>query len=422
MRILWLSHLIPFPSQGGGVIQRSSNLLKAASRNNDVTLLAFNQPEILRIYNKDINKSYTAALEAMNSICKNTYTVEIDSTNKLLGKHRLALRSLFTRTPYSVNWLQSTEYIRQLMNITSENQFDLIWFDTISLAQYEKHIPNNGCIKIMNHHNIESDMMLRRSQKSKNALEKLYFFLESIKLKSYEKKNLSKYDINVTCSHLDSIRLEKLIPDITAKVIPNGVDTEYFKPKETTVTKVTKLIFIGGMSWYPNKEAMLFFTRNVWPLIKQLKLDVEMHIVGELPPKEITNTALSDDNFYVHGFVKDIRDIFNQASIYVCPISDGGGTKLKILDALAMGKPIIANPIACEGIDVTENKNVLYAETPEDYINHIKYLMNNTEARNTISKNNIQLIKEKYSYDVIGQKLNNLLQDNTSKKEENKTP
>jgi glycosyltransferase involved in cell wall biosynthesis len=173
------------------------------------------------------------------------------------------------------------------------------------------------------------------------------------------------------------------------------------------------LIFIGGMSWYPNREAMLFFARDVWPLLKSKIPGIHMHVVGESPPEEMIELARIDSNYHVHGFVDDIKNIFYKAGIYVCPISDGGGTKLKILDALAMGKPIVANEIACEGIDVTEGKNVLFAETPDEYVNKIKILIESPSLRTALSEEGIKLIQSKYSYDVVGQELLKLL--NTKK-------
>ena len=125
--------------------------------------------------------------------------------------------------------------------------------------------------------------------------------------------------------------------------------------------------------------------------------------------------ARADENYHVHGFVDDIKSIFNQAGIYVCPISDGGGTKLKILDALAMGKPIVANRIACEGIDVIEGKSVLFAETPEEYVNKINMLIESRSLREKLREEGVKLIREKYSYDIVGEELIKLLEEARSR-------
>lgn len=135
-----------------------------------------------------------------------------------------------------------------------------------------------------------------------------------------------------------------------------------------------------------------------------------MHVVGESPPQELHDLASNDNNFFVYGFVDNIKNIFDQSGIYVCPISDGGGTKLKILDALAMGKPIVANEIACEGINVTNGLNVLFAETPAEYVAKISELISDSSLRQKLSDNSRMLILEQYSYDVVGRDLVRLLE------------
>lgn len=410
MKVLWLSHLIPFPSQGIGVLQRSANLLKSVGEAHDVTLLAFNQKELLRIYNPDLEISFSAALAEMGKICRRVKVVDIECDTKSYGKLRLAYRSLFSSWPYTVRWLTSASYKRALLQELDTTEYDVIWFDTISLAQYRNTLIGATAKIILNHHNIESDMMYRRSDKENNYLKKLYFYLEAYKLKKYEKSEVNKFDVNVTCSELDSRRLEVISPGVHTHVIPNGVNTEFFSPEDIITSDPYSLVFIGGMSWYPNREAMLFFANKVWPDLKRQMPEIKMHIVGESPPQELVELSKTDSDFHVYGFVDDIRSIFYKAGIYVCPITDGGGTKLKILDALAMGKPIVANRIACEGIDVTDGVNVLFSETPEEYIKSISILIADSSLLSQLADNSRKLILEKYSYEVIGKELLKLLE------------
>jgi len=410
MKILWLSHLLPFPPQGGGVLQRSANLLKAVASAHEVTLLAFNQKDILRIYDADLNISLPAALKAMEKICHKVHVIDIECDKKNFGKLRLALSSLLSRLPYSIRWLTSDSYKMALTEMLSNNVYDVIWFDTISLSQYRDDPKAGHALTVLNHHNIESDMMFRRAKKENNLLKKAYYYLESYKLRAYEKREVGNYTINVTCSELDSLRLNSISPGVTTQVVPNGVDTTFFTANSDVTPDPNYLLFIGGMSWYPNRDAMLYFAKEIWPLLKKKVPHIHMHVVGEMPAEEMTELAKNDDNYHVYGFVDDIKSIFYKAGIYVCPISDGGGTKLKILDALAMGKPIVANEIACEGIGVVEGKNVLFAETPEEYVDKINKLIESPSLRAEMSKENIELIHDKYSYTVVGQKLLDLLE------------
>ncbi len=392
------------------MLQRSANLLKAVAEAHEVTLLAFNQKDILQIYDPDLNVSLPAAVAAMKKICHKVEVVDIECDIRRAGKLRLALSSLFSRQPYSIRWLISSFYEKALNEMLAANEYDVIWFDTISLAQYKSDSKMAKALTILNHHNIESDMMFRRAKIECNLLKKTYFYLEAYKLGVYEKNEVCRFNINVTCSEIDLRRIEIISPGIITHVIPNGVDTEFFSHDSEVVPDPYYLVFIGGMSWYPNREAMLFFARQVWPLLKKKIPCVHMHVVGETPSQEMIELAKVDDNYHVHGFVDDIKSIFYNAGIYVCPISDGGGTKLKILDALAMGKPLVANRIACEGIEVIEGNNVLYAETPEEYVNKINELIESPSLREKLSEENSKLILTKYSYRVIGQELLKLLE------------
>jgi len=411
MKVLWLSHLLPFPPQGIGVLQRSANLLKAVAGKHQVTLLAFNQKDLLRIYNPDVNVALQAALSEMKKLCHSVKVFDIECDKKRYGKARLALSSLFSSWPYTIRWLTSDEYLVALKQELAANEYDLIWLDTVSLAQYRNILKQSTAKILLNHHNIESDMMYRRAKKENNIIKKAYFYYEAYKLKVYERKEVAKFNINITCSELDSERLEFITSGVNTHVIPNGVNTEFFSPINEIIPDPYSLIFVGGMSWYPNREAMLFFSKEVWPELKRQIPDISMHVVGENPPQYLIDLAKRDSNYHVYGFVDDVKSLFYKSGIYVCPISDGGGTKLKILDALAMGKPIVANKIACEGIDVTDRTNVLFAETPDEYINNIIELINDSLLRKKLSENSRKLILEKYSYEVIGKELLELFKD-----------
>jgi len=250
--------------------------------------------------------------------------------------------------------------------------------------------------------------MLRRAGKERNLFKKLYYYFEGRKIEGYEKKNLQHYDVNITCSSLDSDRLREIVPKLNVEEIPNGVDLSYFNSNRDLVEK-NSLIFVGGLNWYPNKEAIIHFSECIWPQLRSLLDGIQFNLVGKNPPKELEILAESDADFKIHGYVKDARIFINKAEIYVCPILDGGGTKLKILDALAMKIPIVAYEIACEGIDVVHRETVLMGNTPEELISLTQELLSSPDLAKTLSLNGRKLIEEKYSFASIGAKLAALL-------------
>jgi glycosyltransferase involved in cell wall biosynthesis len=288
-----------------------------------------------------------------------------------------------------------------------KHHFDLVHFDTISLAPYRTFFPHTK--GVLDHHNIESHMMLRRAVLERNWLKKFYYWQEGAKLRAYEKRVLGDFNLHITCSKLDSDRLRLIDSTVDITEIPNGVDIDFFRPGNTEKVP-NSLVFAGGLRWYPNRKAMLFFANEIWPLLKRRIPTASMDVIGQSPPPPLLELAARDPSFRVHGFVDDVRDYLDRAAVYVCPITDGGGTKLKILDALAMGKPIVADPIACEGIDVIPGEHVIFAGTPEEYVDAIEKLLSEPAVRDRMSCANRQLILDHYAYTKIGENLSNLYQ------------
>lgn len=235
-------------------------------------------------------------------------------------------------------------------------------------------------------------------------LKKVYFYREAKKIQNYEKKMCKLCDCNLTVSEDDLMALREVVPESNAQVIPNGVDTSYFSPSGKCKNE-NSLIFAGGMNWYPNKDAMLFFVKEIWPLLKMWRPAVKMTVIGQSPPKGLVELSKRDPDFIITGYVDDVRPYFRDASIFVCPIRDGGGTRLKILDALSAGIPVVATGTAAEGIEVTDKKNIIIADDAVDITRKIISLLENKELRMRLSWEGRRLVEERYEWSIIGQKL-----------------
>ena len=410
MNVLWLSHLVPYPPKGG-VLQRSYNLVRELARHHDVSLLAFVQGEPLRASFGNLEEGLVAANSALSEFCSHVAFVPIPCEQRTWGRHRLALRSLVSADPYTINWLKSGPYRQRLDHLLQDMQPDLVHFDTISLAAYRGQV--GSLPTILDHHNIESHMMLRRADKETNPLAAAYFRQEGHRLARYEQAECAQFSLNITCSSLDSTRLRELVPAASVDDVPNGVDVGYFRPAGS-VEVPASIIFAGTLSWYPNRQAVDFLAREIWPRLKAAAPKSSVDIVGANPPAELLELGRRDPDFRVHGFVDDVRTYLDRASVYVCPSTDGGGTKLKILDALAMGKAIVADPIACEGIDVTDGVDVVFASRPEEYVSAIRRLFSDREERMRLGENARRLAEAKYAFSMIGEKLARLVREAVS--------
>jgi len=209
--------------------------------------------------------------------------------------------------------------------------------------------------------------------------------------------------VNLIVSGEDKKLLTDLLPKITTAVVPNGVDTDYFRPRPDPGEK--RLLFCGSLDRYPNRGAMNFFFEAIWPRLTRRHSNVEAYVVGPNPPKWLQQLNARDERVHVPGFVEDVRPYFRMATAYVCPIRDGGGTRLKILDALAMGVPVIATSFACSGLSLEDGKHVLLAETPEDFVFRIEQLFSDTRLRLSLAAAGRAIAEQVYSWRVIGRSL-----------------
>ncbi len=406
MKILWLSHLIPYPPKGG-VLQRSYNLVRELSRYHEVDLLAFNQRGLTGPLFESVETGVQEATLALNHICRKVAFFDIASDNSPWGSYFLALKSLF-HEPYNINWLKSKAFANNISDWLKQENYDLIHFDTISLVPFFPLVPST-VVTTLDHHNIESHMLLRRAGNEKKILKRSYFWQEGVRLARYERRFCPQFSLNITCSDIDTERLLELAPQANVRTIPNGVDLEFFKLKGLP-TQPNRLIFVGTMNWYPNIEAVFVHRGKALARLKQKHPGLACDIIGANPPASIRSLSDRLPDFHVHGFVDDVRPFIEAATVYVCPIRDGGGTKLKILDALAMAKAMVAHPIACEGINVTHDENVLLAEGESSFIEHIEHLLCAEEKREALGRAARKLMEESYGYCAIGQQLSDAFQ------------
>lgn len=406
MRILWVSHLVPYPPKAG-VLLRSHYLVKELARHHQVDLLAFAQKGLLQPYFPTVEEGLKRSQEEMEKICGRVKFFDCPIDGSRFGKIACALRSLVSTHPYNINWLQSEAFGEELLSWHRENPYDLIHFDTISLVPYIAGLSNVALA--LDHHNVESHMLLRRASLESNPLKKIYFWQEGKRLEAVERKYCPRFDINITCSDLDTERFQSIVPEANFHTVPNGVDTQFFKPSSEP-PKSNRLIFIGTLDWYPNTRAVQYLAHKIWPLLRIKFPDLEVDIIGSKPPEDLLSLAKQDARFHVHGFVDDLMPYLRDATIYICPINDGGGTKLKVLDAFAAGKAVVADPIACEGLRVTNNLNVLFANTPEAYVDAVSALLANPEQRKFLEENARDHAVNNFSFASIGKALADLYQ------------
>lgn len=205
------------------------------------------------------------------------------------------------------------------------------------------------------------------------------------------------------CSDTDKTFFANMVKVKTITVVPNGADIIYFKPKKHVLGNA--LIFMGSANYPPNEEALQYYFSDIHPLVRKIIPDVKIYVLCGKPPQWLKKIAYNDSSIILPGFVSDVRKYLNEAKICIAPIKSGSGTKLKILEYMAMGKPVVATSKGAEGLKVESGKNILMADNPHDFANKVVWLIENSKEAIKIGKRARKLVKEKYDWKNIIKKM-----------------
>ena len=401
MKVLFLSQIVPYPPHGG-VLQRGYNIIREIAKHHDVHLLAFVHPEILTSQSL-IDESR----RELAKLCKTIDYFPLWPKKSLAHKFvALALGGVY-QGPFSELAHRSAAFRDRMRDLLVDEDIDLVHYDTIGLARYKKYAPDAP--SVITHHNIESNLMARRSQVERSVAGRWYVARQARLLRESESTESKNFDCNVMMSATDEADLKGKAPGVRTAIVPNGVDTEYFQPSQVNVEPA--IIYTGGMNMFANEDAVLYLLKEMWSKIKQAVPGVHFYVIGQDPTKEILEIARNDDSVTVTGFVDDIRPYVARAAVYVVPIRVGGGTRLKVLDALAQGKAIVSTSVGCEGISVTSGTNIRIEDEPADFIRSTVELLTDAKGRLALGTKARELAVEQYSWERIGKVLDAVYQD-----------
>lgn len=407
LRLLWVSHFLPYPPSGG-VLQRGFGLVRHLGRACELHLLAMHQPRLFRQTGGADAADLTAAVAKIQAFCSSVQLLPIPAETRPVGRPLAAMLAAARGRSYTEQWLASAAMARAVEQASARIRPDVVHLDTISLAPYARHCPEDARISL-GHHNVESHMMWRRARNARSTAAACLLRVEAARILALEREHAPKADVNVVCSALDGRRLSRLAGPCSVHVAENGVlepevSSEVLGDASRFAATQARLLFIGRMSAYTNRGAAEFLVRDLWPAIAQSRPEMSLDIVGSGAPKVALEAAAADPRVRVHGFVKDLSTVVAPGCIFVCPVRDGGGTKLKILDAMNRGLPIVAHPTAVEGIDVQQGRHVLLARTPAEFVEAIVEL-SSPERRLLLARNAYELVRERYAFERIAQGL-----------------
>lgn len=388
-KLLFLAQTLPYPPDGGVQI-RTYNVLRLLAREFDVTALCFYRSGLVP----------TAARVAA-SVAHLRKMVELEEFPipqehnrwRLLRDH---VKSVAIRRAYTVTAYESAAYRKRLTELLATRQFDLVHVDSLDLSGY---LPALGELPVVCvHHNVESALLRSRAKTFATPV-RFYLNHQADLIEREERRFLPGVRLNIAVSGDDAAALTRLVPAAQVVVVPNGVDTNTFSPADTP--DANGLVFVGGHSWQPNRDAMSYFSNEILPLLRELGTDPPVTWVGSATPKAMKEYA---EKYRVHltGYVADIRPFVNQAACYIAPLRAGGGTRLKILDAWAMGKAVVSTTVGCEGLEARDGENILIRDSPGAFAAAVKEILDDASLRQTIALGARETAERLYDWEVIG--------------------
>jgi polysaccharide biosynthesis protein PslH len=380
MKILYLTHTCPYPPNRGDRI-RCYHILKHLSKNHKLTL-------VYPVFDTE----HHACQDHLRQYAESVIPVKY---NRLIS-YLFCVNSIFSKQPLSISFFYSRRFAKIVRKLSPE----VILADCSTMAQYTLNL---SYPKILDFVDVDSQKWCDFSSMTCFPYSILYR-IESKRLAQYEKLLTKSFNYCLVTSRYEKALLGNISNII---VLPNGVDQRYFSTHNTSTDGL--IIFTGVMNYFPNADAVMYFHRHIFPLIKRDAPSAKFIIAGMHPPSRIRD--LADRNTTVTGFVSDIREYLSKAAVCVVPLRVAMGVQNKILEAMAMGVPVVATSVANRGINATPGQEILLADDPESFAAATTQLLNDQSLRDMITKNAKQFIEQNFRWEKNLMRLDELISD-----------
>jgi len=397
-RILFLAQLLPYPPVCGGTL-RSFYTLKRLCAAHDVTLLTFER--------KPADKRHA---ELLRGHCSEVIAVPMKRSR--LANARWAAWSLARRSCFMID----RDFTREMQNavgaVLSERRFDLTYVDHLQMSQYVRG--KRPGARVLDEHNVEWRIIQRIAETERRGLRKLFASVEWPKLREYELSVCEQYDAVSTVTEQDRATLLTENPRIgKVDCVPTGVDPHAFRPVASAPGSKT-ILSVATMSWPPNEDAVLYFCSEIYPLVKRRVPEARLVLAGSRPAGAVKRLE-ADPSISVPGFVEDIHELASKCAVFIVPLRCGSGIRVKILNAMAMGLPVVSTTVGCEGIDVTDGENILIGDEPEVFASQVARLLEDPAERLRLGYTGREFIMRSHAWDVILPKFDALIESALSR-------
>ena len=394
MRILWVKANKILPVHSGGDL-RSFNILRQLAMRDEVIFFSY--------YDGPVDVEYESKLQEALPGSLSVSTGRRQAS--LVTRGMDYLLRLPSTAPYAVSRFSSGKVRERLENCISQRRPDVVVCDFLDAAI---NFPDQLTIpSVLFQHNVESEIWRRHAANEAVGAKKLVYGLEFSKMLRYEQATVRKFDHVIAVSEHDKKLMTAWVEPERVTVVPTGVDTEQFCPDPQPGQEKPLVVFVGAMDWEPNVDAVKYFCAEVWPRIIARVPGAHFRIVGRNPDRRVSE--LAGPSVEVTGRVPSVVEHLREAAVVVVPLRVGGGTRIKIYEAMAVGKAVVSTTVGAEGLDVHHGKNILLSDRAENFADSVAGLLQDAEARGRLGEAARELAT-KYGWPLIGAKFGQILQ------------
>lgn len=389
-KLLFLCQTLPYPPDGGVAI-RSFHVLRLLAEAYDVTALCF-----FRANERPTPAHVAESVKALSAFCRvEAFAIPQEHSRlRFLWDH---LRSALTRRPYTVYAYESAEFDRRLRAVLAETRPELVHIDSLDLSGYLRTGALDPARTVCVHHNVESALLRRRADAEPSAWRRAYLHLQADLTDAEERTWCPRLALNVAVSPDDQAIFERNAPGARWTVVPNGVDVDHYRPG---AEGRDGLVCVGATTWFPNRDALFYYCDEIRPLLG----------AGRMAPARWVGRTTAEDQercrreygVELTGYVDDTRPYLERAACFIVPLRVGGGTRLKILNAWAMGKAIVSTSIGCEGLDAVDGENILIRDTAAGFAEAIDRVLADADLRRRLGAAGRRTVERTYSWEIIG--------------------
>lgn len=388
-KLLFLSHRLPFPPHNGAAL-RTLNIMRLLARHYEIHALCFD-----RLDEASRKLTLASRIEQVAAYCS-VEVFPIDQQHsrwRLMRDHAL---SLLTGRAYVHFVHASRRYEHRLETLLREHEFAVVHLDSLDLVRMLPLVAHLPCV--VTHHNVESALLHRRALAERSVWRRAYITLQARLLRREELRALPSVALNVAVSDGDAEELRRMSPDASVVVVPNGVDTDFFAPHASA--EPTGCVCVGGTNYFPNRDALTWFTAEVVPELRRLGCVVDVTWVGRASEREMREFD-GHEGVRLTGYVDDVRPFIDRAACFIAPLRVGGGTRLKLLDAWSMGKAIVSTSLGCEGLRARDGDNMLIRDDARGFAEAIAVVCADATVRRALEHSARQTALADYSWSIL---------------------